>query len=495
MLRGVRGRIAVTIIGLVALTSLVLGLASYLYVSTSLRGQQLQSARDVTNFNVAVLAAERLPARPTKADLIRTRLIDAFALRGVNGAVVDFGDGDPFNSDLDALNAFRSTSPELRAIVDGGSIGYQRLVVDGKPLLVTGARLPPSGPGFYFLFDSTEVEGAIDRLAQALAVGGLILVVLAALAGRAVARRLLEPVARAGAAAQRIAGGDLSARLAVASGDEFGRWAASFNEMAASLQDKVAELQAAGARERRFVADVSHELRTPLTALINEASLLRGHLDALPAPGRRVGELLVLDIGRLRALVDDLMEISRFDAAAEGLQPTEFDMEVFIRAVVAARAPEALVSMPGDPSTIVADRRRLERVLANLLDNARVHGEGRRIEVVAGVEADADGHEELVAAVLDGGPGVPPAELPLLFERFHKADPSRHRGGSGLGLAIAWENARLLGGTLTTMLRPAGGMRFELRVPVTRSLPLGDWTVTVEGQPPEVSDARTESSP
>ena len=203
----------------------------------------------------------------------------------------------------------------------------------------------------------------------------------------------------------------------------------------------------------------------------------------------------MLDIGRLRALVDDLMEISRFDAAAEGLQPTEFDMEVFIRAVVAARAPEALVSMPGDPSTIVADRRRLERVLANLLDNARVHGEGRRIEVVAGVEAGADGHEELVAAVLDGGPGVPPAELPLLFERFHKADPSRHRGGSGLGLAIAWENARLLGGTLTTMLRPAGGMRFELRVPVTRSLPLGDWTVTVEGQPPEVSDARTESSP
>ena len=97
MLRGVRGRIAVTIIGLVALTSLVLGLASYLYVSTSLRGQQLQSARDVTNFNVAVLAAERLPARPTKADLIRTRLIDAFALRGVNGAVVDFGDGDPYN--------------------------------------------------------------------------------------------------------------------------------------------------------------------------------------------------------------------------------------------------------------------------------------------------------------------------------------------------------------------------------------------------------------
>ena len=316
-MRGVRGRLLVTIVGLVALTSIVLGAGAYLYVATSLRGQQQEQAVAQTDFNVGVLADQVLPADATKQDVVDTGLIEAFELRGGAGTIVDFGDGDPVTSGFVAANALTQLSPELRSIVEGGEIGFERLVLDGTPYLVTGAMRPNGGPAFYFLFDAAGTEAAIAQLGQALLVGGLVLTGLAALAAGFLARGILRPVRDASQAAGRIAAGDLSARLPVDSRDEFGAWAATFNRMAASLERTVGELQLAQDQQRAFVADVSHELRTPMTALVQEAALLRDHLDALPSDGRRGGELLVRDVARLRTLVDDLMEISRFDAAAE----------------------------------------------------------------------------------------------------------------------------------------------------------------------------------
>ena len=468
-MHGVRARLALTVVGLVAVTSLVLGVGSYAYVATSLRSQQLDAARELTTYNVAVLAVERLPDGATRADLAASRLLDGFAARGIAGTLVDFGDGDPYASNLQAAGMAGRLSPDLATIATRGDVAFERTTVGGTPMLVTAARRPAGGPTFYFLFDASGVEDAIQRLGQALLVGGLVLVALAALAARFVARGLLRPVADGAAAAERITAGDLSARLDTTSGDEFARWADSFNRMAASLEGHVAELRDAHAREQRFVADVSHELRTPLTALVAEASLLREQLDALPAAPRRIGELVAGDVGRLRVLVDDLMELSRFDAGAERLDRRRFDVSAFVRSTVDARLPGARVTAPGAPSVVATDPRRLERVLGNLLDNARVHADGRDVEIEVGLEGGeppADGHPAdehspsdarpepdereatLVVAVADRGPGVPQAEIPHLFDRFHKADPSRHAGGSGLGLAIAREHARLLGGTL-----------------------------------------------
>jgi two-component system sensor histidine kinase MtrB len=248
----------------------------------------------------------------------------------------------------------------------------------------------------------------------------------------------------------------------VTSRDEFGAWAERFNRMAAALGETIGRLEEAQAQNRRFVADVSHELRTPLAALVAEASILREHLEALPPDSRRAGELLVADVARLRALVDDLMELSRFDAAAERVSAEPVDLGRLVSVVATARLPDAGLRVPEAPLFVESEPRRLERIVGNLLDNAREHAPDSPVEI--SVEVDGD---EVVVAVADSGPGVPGDQLERIFERFHKADPSRHDGSSGLGLAIAAEHAALLGGYLRAMNRPEGGLRVELRLPVT----------------------------
>jgi two-component system sensor histidine kinase MtrB len=487
--RGFRGRLVITIVALVALTSAVLGVGSYLFVGFSLRDQQLSEARRQAEFNLVVLAAEALPDTVTREALVASDLDEAFRRRGAE-TVVDFGQGEPYVSSLAVTDALGRLSPELTGIVRGGrELGYQRLTIDGEPYLVIGGRRPPGGPDFYFFYSAREVEDAILRLGQASLAGGLLLVLLAALAGGAVARGVLRPVRAASTAARRIERGDLGARVPAGAQDEFGAWAQAFNRMAASLESTVDDLREAQVRQRRFVSDVSHELRTPLTSLVSAAGLLREHLDAMPPDGRRVGELLIGDIARLRVLVDELLEISRFDAEAEELAPSEFDLGAFLRAVVAARLPDARLHVPSGDLRLRLDRRRLERVVGNLLDNARSHGGGREVELEAQLDP-----RELLIAVADRGPGVPVEDLPRLFDRFYKADPSRHGTGSGLGLAIAREHARLLGGDLIAAARVGGGLRFELRLPVTGSLPAGDHAVTAEVEAAAHQSPRTEPS-
>ena len=210
--------------------------------------------------------------------------------------------------------------------------------------------------------------------------------------------------------------------------------------MADSLQATVVSLEAAQAQNRRFVADVAHELRTPLTALVAEASLIEGGLEGLSPDARRAAELMVDDVRRLRALVDDLLELSRFDAAAEQLGLEPVDLGRVVTAAVTARLPEAAVTVPRDPVVVDSDPRRLDRIVGNLLDNARAHAPGASVEVALTVARDG-----ALIIVADRGPGVPSDALPHLFDRFYKADPSRRSGSSGLGLAIAAEHAALLG--------------------------------------------------
>lgn len=469
-MRGIRARLTFTLVALVALTAILLGAGAYTFVDNSLHVQVLRDARVQAAFDLSVTVPNRgLPPNPTTEDIIDSGLRETFLQRGLDTIIV--GTGDPVLS-KDTLDGALETLPaDLRQRVANGELAYAWTTVAGAPSLVIGGRAGSDGPVVYFIRDVKDLEEALAQLRLALVVGSLILILLALLVARVIARGVLAPVEAAGRAAERLEHGDLSARVPVTSDDEFGTWAERFNRMADALADTIGRLEEAEAQNRRFVADVAHELRTPLAALVAEASILREHLDELPTESRRAGELLVADVGRLRTLVDDLMEVSRFDAGAEVIANEPVDLGRLVGSVAAARLPSASLDLPAEPVVIETDPRRLERILGNLLDNAREHAAGAPVEVSL-----AAGVDEIVLAVADRGPGVPPDRLDRIFERFYKADPSRHGGSSGLGLAIAAEHAALLGGRLTAINRPDGGLRIEFRLPVTGSLPRGDET-------------------
>jgi two-component system sensor histidine kinase MtrB len=468
---GIRARLAITLVALIAVTVAAIGVGVYAFVDTSLRARLIADARQQVDYNLAVLLPGANP-RPVDAGTFEdSGLPTAFALRGAGQVIADFGDGAPLEP-ADLPGALGAISPELRAIVASDQLGFAWQELGDKSVLVVGGR-QGGPPDLYFVFDASPVDEALDQLRNGLIAGGLAAVGVALLVAGIISRWLLRPVAEAARAARRIASGDLGARLPERGRDEVGRWAAEFNRMADSLESTIVRLEGAQGQNRRFVADVAHELRTPLTALVAEASLLEGRLEPLAPESRRAAELLITDVRRLRILVDDLMEISRFDAGAERLVLEPVDLGRVVTGAVAARLPEAVVSLPAQPLVVDSDARRLDRILGNLLDNAREHAPGAAVEV--SLQASREGP---VIVVADRGPGVPKDVIPHLFDRFYKADPSRAGGSSGLGLAIAAEHAALLGGSLRARGRPGGGMVFALSLPVTGSLPAGDPAVT-----------------
>jgi two-component system sensor histidine kinase MtrB len=465
VLSSVRGRLTATIVALVVLTALVLGIAAYAFVDTRLHEQALQDAAAQAGFDLSVLAPSRLSDPPTAPEI--QGLADAFQRRGLDTIIVPVG-GDPFYSPALLRGTLEGLPADVRADVDRGQIAYTWQTVDGQPSLVVGGRVAGSGPAVWFIRTEATIDETLTQLRIALLAGGILLAILALVVARLVARGILAPVDEAARTAARIAGGDLGARVPVTSDDEFGIWAAQFNEMVDTLGETIVRLEAAQAQNRAFVADVSHELRTPVAALVAEVSILRDHLEALPPEARRTGELVVQDVGRMRVLVEDLMELSRFDAAGEEVRIQPVDLNRLIRDTAAARHRDAVLELPDDRVVVDTDPRRLERILANLLDNAREHAPDALVVVRL---QPLGGHVRITVA--DRGPGVPPDRLDRIFDRFFMADPSR-RGGSGLGLAIAAEHAALLGGELAARNREGGGLALELDLPVTNPLPDGD---------------------
>jgi signal transduction histidine kinase len=354
---------------------------------------------------------------------------------------------------------------DLRRDAARGDVAYERATIAGVPYLIVAEPVVSARhTQLYFFYDESQMWADLDQLRDILIAGWLVLAVLSGLVGALLARRTLAPVADASAAARELAQGLLDTRLAATGSDEFGEWAASFNHMADALQSKISALTEAQERERRFTADVAHELRTPLTALVNEAALLERHAPELPEEAGRLTGLLVHDVSRLRRMTDDLMEISRLDAGAEALRVEHVELRPLVETIVRSRGWDGRVTVAGD-AVLATDRRRIERIVANLAGNAVEHGGGR-----ARVRLDVDGGAATVE-VADDGPGIPAEFLPRLFDRFSKADAARTAAGSGLGLAIARENAALLGGSITAESRPGGGATFTVRLPALHAPP------------------------
>jgi two-component system sensor histidine kinase MtrB len=354
---------------------------------------------------------------------------------------------------------------DLRALVSSGRVGWQRVSYASSVWLVVGMQLRISGGGtsgieVYVLRPFTSEEVVVDELARnAWLIGGAGLVFALAL-GFLAARGVLRPVRELRMAAWRLGQGDLTARVPVRGRDELAGVASTFNSTASSLEHHVGELRRMEADARRFVADVSHELRTPLAAMTAVTDLLDAETATLPGVAGQAARLVNRETQNLTRLVNDLIEVTRFDSGTAALALDDVDVAEVVARTLAMRGFDVVADMP-DGVRAQLDPRRLDVIVANLVGNALRHGAPPVCVRLSVVESS------LVIEVADSGPGLAEDVLPHVFARFYKADSARGRSeGSGLGLAIAWENARLHGGTLVASNRPGGGALFTLRLPL-----------------------------
>src|SRR5215207_1799642 len=361
-----RRRLTIAFVLVAGVSAGALAAGSFLLVQQARLAESLARAESDARFQL-VVAQQFVPLNAEKG----AQLLASFEQTGHHVVLVNGRVAVASNSAFDPPR-----TAGLGAAVRAGDLGYQRVDHGGRRLLVLGARIPRSDAELYFVSAEDRIHDDLGQLRTVLLAGWVATVTLAALVGGVLARRTLEPVGRASAAARSLAEGLLDTRLPPGGGDEFGVWAASFNQMAAALEAKVTALSEAQARERRFTAAVAHELRTPVTALVAAASLLREHLDEMPGAARRPAELLTADVVRLRRLVDELMEISRLDAGREAVRTEPVELRPLIEAVVASRGWHDSVIREGADVTVVTDPRRLERIVGNLLSNGIEHGGG-----------------------------------------------------------------------------------------------------------------------
>jgi two-component system OmpR family sensor kinase len=350
--------------------------------------------------------------------------------------------------------------------VAGG--GRQLLVV--QPISVARAFGTPQEP--LLLVQAASLDGAdaiLNQLRLYLILGLIIGTALGVAVGLGLTRAVLQPLDRMARTAEAIAGGDLTRRLRMPTGgNEVARLGGAFDHMVERL---AASLEA----QRRFVADASHELRTPLTSLEGLSEMLlmgadRGDSRII----QRMARAMHSELGRMGRLVSDLLTLSRLDSATT-MSFTRVEAGKLLEDVAEQVAPVAearqirLDVRHDGPLLVRADPDRLKQVILNLVDNAlRYTPSGGTVGLAAGHDPGA-GMARI--QVRDTGPGIAPDQLPHIFDRFYRGDPSRARasGNTGLGLAIAHSIIDAHGGTIEVQSAPSEGARFTIVLPVDRS--------------------------
>ncbi|MFG3280579.1 sensor histidine kinase [Streptomyces sp. NPDC048111] len=480
---GLRTRLVVAFLLVAALSALITAALTF----RQARGAILQRTQNaaVRDLRLQVESlAPNLPPEPTDDDLrgLAQQLDRAGGARGWNTAV-SRADGPPLGTANPISAALRTAARKDDTTV------FERTEQGGTPRLVIampldyatdGAAARPSGLVVYAALALRTEQADISALITAAWAGAVPALALAAVPALFAARRVLRPVRRLRTAAEKITSGALDTRLEVTGKDELAELTGTFNTMAAALERDDGELRRMEANARRFAADVSHELRTPLAAMsaVTDALDEDAHSGRLPEDTADAVLLVSDETRKLARMVEDLMEISRFDAGAAALHLDDVGLRTLLHKTLALRGwrePEQVVTrveglaegVPGSTATaehdvrVRLDARRIDVVLANLIANALRHG-----APPVTVTARAAG-KHLVLTVADRGAGIPDDVLTHVFDRFYKADTARTRSeGSGLGLAIAVENVRLHGGTLTAANLPGGGAVFTVGLPL-----------------------------
>jgi len=351
-----------------------------------------------------------------------------------------------------------------------------------------GQRISIPGAGdyeMYVLFSLADQAATLTLISNSLFLTGLALIILIALIIWIVVRQVIRPVRDAVRISQQFTAGDFRQRMQVKSNDELATLGNAFNEMAESLEKQIARLENLSRVQQRFVSDVSHELRTPLTTLRMASEVIHNARNDFDPIIARSSELLIGQIDRFERLLEDLLEVSRFDAEVAVLEAVEFDLCGSLERCISDLAlvakennVEINLNRPRDPVLINADIRRVERVIRNLLSNAIDHAEGKSVEIRVMASP-----EDVAVGVRDHGAGIDPRLLNRVFDRFWRADPSRARtrGGTGLGLSIALEDARLHNGELEAWGELGKGAHFVLYLPRRAGDQLQSRLITLKG--------------
>jgi two-component system sensor histidine kinase MprB len=342
-------------------------------------------------------------------------------------------------------------TPEARAVAAGRRSSALQAVRFGSEHLEVLTVRAGSGRAFQVADSLVTVDGTLHRLFVTLLIVAGAGVLLAPLAGQAVAGGALRPVRRLTRTAVEIARtGEIDTRIEVGGRDELASLGASFNAMLDRLAAMIETVERARRAQRQLVADASHELRTPLTSLRANVELLALGPEAPVGNRADLIDDTLSQFERLAALVGQLIELAREDARDPDRTPVRLD-EVVADALTDARQhyPGLVFAATVEPTTVFGSREALARAVANLLDNA-------------GKWSPPGGKVELrlssgVLTVRDHGPGIADGDLAHVFERFYRGDGGRGRPGSGLGLAIVAQVVSSHGGHVRAEQPPGGG--------------------------------------
>ncbi len=439
--------------------SAFLAFTSYGLVRSNLIEQRESASRELAYTHAQIVQSE-LRGSPASAEPAKDRLVNI----GVRAPLIRYN--DEWSSGVAQYGPERLPRSMRDTVINDGEPAWMITEVADEPVIVFGIPLPEDLGAYFEFFPIDDDEQTLSNVALSLLLASVITTALGVLLGVFAARRAVRPVADAAQAAKAIAGGHLETRLPPSNDPDLGVLASSFNDMASALELRIE-------RDARFASDVSHELRSPLMTLSASVEVMEARRQELPERAQAALDLLTSDVSRFQGLVEDLLEISRFDAGAIRLNLEDLPVAQFVRnavAVSAAPLTPVTVTPRAERAVIHADRRRLARVIANLIDNARAYGGGDPEISITDADLPDEPLTHVQIAVEDHGPGVPIEERALIFERFARGATAGRRAGSegaGLGLALVDEHVRIHGGRVWVDDRRDGqpGASFVIELP------------------------------
>ncbi|HET6626415.1 MAG TPA: HAMP domain-containing sensor histidine kinase [Nocardioidaceae bacterium] len=458
---GLRGRVSAAFAVGAFGVSVLLAVTTYAIASTYLLDQRYETVLRQAVFNAESVNDAVLTTQPALSDLLER--LDASG--GESSSPLVLLDGTWYERQFQPGHG-RLPTAFVTAATHGEPVRQRFQTAQGLAVAIA-LPLEASGGTYVEVFSLRELDQTLTTLAATFTGTATMTTALGLLLGLWASRRSLRPLTSVTTAAAAIAEGDLGTRLGAQRDRDLAGLADAFNRTAARLQARVE-------RDARFAANVSHELRSPLTTMVNAVEVISDRADKLDPESREVLDLLADDVHRFARMVDDLLEISRFDAGVIRVRRQPTDIASLVQVVADRTAGRAVTEVEADAEALVCwlDRRRLERVVENLVRNAQIHGGGVTRVAVSATTAGQDAGtvaDTRVAriAVEDAGPGVPQGADEKIFERFSRGAP--HRSGNpegvGLGLALVFEHVRLHGGRVWAEGRTPHGARFVVEIP------------------------------